>query len=106
MVKLDQDEKKLVTAAIKSLYSTATDETEQRVYADLYLRIEEQDFLDKDCIKFLTILCDKVVKKVDKVTSSGVITNEALLRAEVVKELFAGIQRKVVVANNGESTTK
>jgi hypothetical protein len=93
--RLDAQEKHAVTGAIKAMYA-ATPEAETNIrlfYVDTLQRVEA-DYITASVRRFIHQLAAKVLERTEKLMSSESITEEALVRASVVKEMYARIKEK------------
>lgn len=77
------------------MYAATKEQNDLIFYADVILRVTEQEHLDEVALPFVEVLVDKILDKTEKLKTSGLCTEEALLRASVVQELYAGIKRKI-----------
>jgi hypothetical protein len=104
-MKLNFNEKQVLIAGVKTLYSTVeAGSQDARYYADIFLRLSEQDDIDDTAIEFVDKFTDKVLERTSKLAqSSGVNTEEARLRASVVHDIYVGIKEKVNASKRTKS---
>lgn len=96
-MKLDEQEKHAVVGAIKAMFAATPEaETNTRLfYVDTVQRIEA-DAINPRVATFLGQLADKILERTERLMSSGSIAEEVIVRASVVKDLYARIKEKVV----------
>ena len=94
-MKLDDQEKHAVTGAVKAMFAAAPagDDKMRLYYVDMLQRIEA-DYITPGVRAFLRQLADKILERTEKLMSSSSITEEAIVRASVVKDLYARIKEK------------
>jgi len=88
-------EKSFVLAAVSQLIEATKDENAKLAFADNYLRIKELEDLDAPAVKFLSLIVDKVLERVEVLKKSPVTNTEASLRAEALETVYVGIKRKI-----------
>lgn len=95
MMILTPMEKSFVLAAVTQLIDATKDENAKVAFADNYLRIKELEELDEPSTKFLALVVDKVIERVEILKKSPVTNSEASLRAEALETVYVGIKRKI-----------
>jgi hypothetical protein len=95
-MKLDEQEKSFVTANVKALVAATPDvETNTRIaYVDLLQRIEADSYTP-NVKTFLKLLCERVLHRTEMLLATPNLTEEAGVRASVVKDIYARIKEKV-----------
>ena len=97
-MKLNEHEKKLMIAGVKTLFSTVErDSGEARYYADIYARLTELEELDAVATDFVKKFTDKVLDRIALMNNDGITSEEARLRATALNDIYVGIKEKVNV---------